>query len=229
MTSLRTAPRGADVHLWPIDIGRCTSDDEALLDDIEKARADRFVKEADRTRFVAAHAAKRRILSAYVGVPPSQCSFVVQKGGKPELSNDPSLQFSLTHAGNRAVMAVASTAAVGVDLELPRTLNDIDALAGEVATQAEVESLRALPPAAREGAFLCLWTRKEAALKACGTGLAGLPKELDVGCGDEETLTICRQIGRAIAVRSVPINGAIAAVARLDALGAIVFRSGTGA
>jgi 4'-phosphopantetheinyl transferase len=83
---------------------------------------------------------------------------------------DPGLDFSVSHAGGLAVIAV-SNRPVGVDVE--------DAMAGEqplapALTQRERATCRSYADFAR------LWTRKEAVLKAVGKGLALHPGRIEV-------------------------------------------------
>ena len=85
--------------------------------------------------------------------------------GKPALAAG-GAEFSLSHAGCYAVLAV-SRQAVGVDTE-PVRLPHV--LPRKVFSQAELDWLAAHPEA--EG-FCLLWTRLESALKAEGCGLAG--------------------------------------------------------
>ena len=64
------------------------------------------------------------------------------------------------------------TARIGVDLEFAREGREFTEIADRFFSQAESAELRALPPEARRAAFYRAWTRKEAYLKAWGTGLS---------------------------------------------------------
>jgi len=83
--------------------------------------------------------------------------------GKPFLPQGPS--FSLSHAGELAVLAVSPTP-VGVDVEKPRAVSDTVA---RRYFQAEERAWMEADPLNR---FFCLCTRKEAVLKCCGRGLS---------------------------------------------------------
>ena len=62
-----------------------------------------------------------------------------------------------------------------------RTDSGVDALARVCCTAPETQALQALDADARQHAFLRLWTRKEAYLKALGLGLSRGPEAIEVG------------------------------------------------
>lgn len=139
----------------------------ALLDDHERARLGRFRRDADRARYLAAHALTRIVLAGAVGVPAGALVFdrTCRCGaphGKPVLPGGPG--FSLTHAGDLVGVAVHPGGAVGLDVEQVRALTDLAAMAAHACSPQET--------APDADAFFTLWTRKEALLKAVGTGLA---------------------------------------------------------
>jgi 4'-phosphopantetheinyl transferase len=139
----------------------------ALLDGRERDRLDRFRRVADRARYLAAHALVRLVLAATVGTPAAALVFdrtcrCGAQHGKPVLPGGPG--FSLTHAGDLVGVAVHPDGAVGLDVEQVRELGDLPAMAAHVCSPQE--------SAADADAFFALWTRKEALLKAVGTGLA---------------------------------------------------------
>ena len=173
----------ADVHVWQADVGDASPEAYAVLSPDEQARADRFCRPADRTRFAASHAALRQILAAYLpdGPHPSALRFRVAEQGKPQLvmpSGAPDLRFSLAHSGSLALVAVALGREVGVDVELERPLPDVLRLAGRVAAPHEQEALQRLDARARVRAFFQLWVAKEAVLKARSTGLHADPRRV---------------------------------------------------
>jgi 4'-phosphopantetheinyl transferase len=71
---------------------------------------------------------------------------------------------------------------VGVDVEeLPPAGEDMIGVAEVVATPAELDELRALAEESRPAAFQRWWVRKEAVLKAEGTGFLTDPRAVHVG------------------------------------------------
>ncbi|MCP2258763.1 4'-phosphopantetheinyl transferase [Streptoalloteichus tenebrarius] len=148
-----------------------------LLDDDERRRYGRFLREGDRWRYVAGHALVRLVLAPLVGRSPSElrfstvCRHCGAGHGKPRLSPGSDVEFSLSHSGDRVVLAVARGVELGVDVEeLGRRTEE--GLAEHVLSPAEQAALAALPEDRRHAGFFTYWTRKEAVLKATGHGLA---------------------------------------------------------
>jgi 4'-phosphopantetheinyl transferase len=163
-----------EVHLWwgPLAIGgevlaRC----RALLDPAEIARAERLRIPEARRRFIAARATLRTILGEVTATEPRAVRFAYGEHGKPRLAGGGPC-FNASGSGDHVVVALAG-AELGVDLELLRPLARPEALAQRICTAAELAAWEKLPEADLDAALLRLWTAKEAALKALGTGLGG--------------------------------------------------------
>jgi len=165
----------SEVQVWWLPSGS-EGDDEAgssaLLDDDELARAGRFRFERDRVRFVHRHALVRRVLARYLDVAPAEITIRRTRFGRPELDPASGLSFSVSHADELTVVAVAQGCRIGVDIERLRPLDDELEIAETMFAEAEVALLRSVPLASRAHTFLELWTRKEAIVKAVGSGLS---------------------------------------------------------
>ncbi len=86
---------------------------------------------------------------------------------------------------DRRVCALVRGAAVGVDIETIRPMEDLEAAARRAMEPAELGRWAANPEDDRLDAFYRSWTRKEAALKAVGRGLSVDPRDAVVaadGC-----------------------------------------------
>jgi 4'-phosphopantetheinyl transferase len=212
------------VELWVVSLANASaSEDERLLDDAERTRAAQLAFERDRRRFVAAHAALRRVLAPYTGLTPAALRFSTEHSGKPRIAGEAGerLGWNLSHSGDMALVAVAG-GPVGVDIECTRPLDDLAGLAERCLTAAETRELASAAEPARVRAFLSGWTRKEACLKTVGAGLALDPRCLQVGLGPEERLVQFAWEGRAhrLVVRSVECaRDTLAAVALLAPAG----------
>jgi 4'-phosphopantetheinyl transferase len=147
----------------------------AALNDDERARAARFLRHEDAVRSAATRAALRDVLGAALGIAPHAVAIVVDASGRPSLdpAHRSSLDFNVSHAGEHALLAWAPAGRVGVDIEGGSRTVDWRALTREVCAPAEVAYLDGLPSGEREGAFLRVWSAKEALLKALGTGIVG--------------------------------------------------------
>ncbi|MBE0531165.1 MAG: 4'-phosphopantetheinyl transferase superfamily protein [Rhodospirillales bacterium] len=202
---------GTNVTLWRIQLPDKSPGPEAwaLLDGRERQRAEKFIHDRDRHRFVTAHAGLRLALAAETGQPPHALSFTVAPGGKPQLERH-ALSFNLSHTGTVAVVATCRGSAVGVDVEMAGRLRDLDGLAGMVMTPDEQVRFADLPPDFRQIAFMRVWTRKEALLKADGRGLMYDPRKVDVGVDDGTDRAIVLE-GISWTVRDVPLAPDLAA------------------
>ncbi|MCW2573775.1 MAG: phosphopantetheine-protein transferase [Frankiales bacterium] len=153
--------------------GEPSSQDEALLDDEERARSRRFVHRVDCYRFVIAHAALRLILARCIDVDSAAIRYEHGDHGKPRLAPGLGrLEFNLSHSQDLALLAITRDRPVGVDVEWLRVLSgDVMDLSETQFSETERKVLRALPPAERRTGFFRCWTRKEALIKASGEGL----------------------------------------------------------
>lgn len=168
---------GNGIHVWHAWLERdaqVISQFESILSADEKTRAARFHFERDRNRYIVARGVLRRLLGKYLDRAPATLQFTYGAYGKPALAETtvPSdLCFNLAHSGTLAVYAIALGRNVGVDVEQIRPEFSGDDVARRYFSQQEVTDLRSLPPDARALGFFQCWTRKEAYLKALGTGL----------------------------------------------------------
>jgi 4'-phosphopantetheinyl transferase len=185
-------PRSGDparegaVAVWSAWVDRLAPDDEALalLDPVVRARADRFHARLDRDRFVARRAFQRRVLGACLGIAPTDVAIHLTPGGRPSVDPSWGIDFSTSHDDGLAVIAVTSGGRVGVDIERVRHLPDALELAAAHMTPKETAWLRSRSPRTRSRTFLELWTRKEALVKALGTGLSVPLDGIDTMPGD---------------------------------------------
>jgi 4'-phosphopantetheinyl transferase len=157
---------GVDVWVVALD-----ADVPDTLSPRDRARANRRAGD-ERRRFIASHSAVRAIVAGYLDLAADAVNLDAPYG-QPLQVADGALAVSLAHAGERALVAVA-TAATGVDVEHVGNLpeDEVEEMAAFCLSPGELDELAALPIDARHVAFLRLWTRKEAYLKACGRGIA---------------------------------------------------------
>ena len=120
-------------------------------------------------------------------VDPGAASAVweIAPGGKPHLSDD-TVHFSLSHTDDLVAVAVSKTHPVGVDIERIRPMR-----AGFAARWlSEAEQRHVLNAPDGEAALLTLWTKKEAAAKRDGRGLAFRPQKIAVTDTESTVLTV---------------------------------------
>ncbi len=198
-----------EVRVWVVELdegilGNSESDADALepgpelaiLSDDERARAARFIRARERRRFARCRAALRHILGELLDRPPGSLRFRARAAGKPELEPDTgwgaepglpaALRFNVSHSADLAVIAVAVGREVGVDVERLKAIGEAERIVASFFTPAENAAFMAIPESDRPVAFLRGWTRKEAVLKAFGSGIAGLAARHETGFGLDE-------------------------------------------
>ncbi len=152
-------------------------DPERILSKEELSRADKFATRELRNRFVSRRWILRKILSEFCDEQPHSLQIHTGKYGKPYLAGEP-VQFSFSHTQNNAVIAIAYTGSVGIDIETLPSTETCTEVADRLLTQNEdIQHLRALDEEYRL-AFLRYWTLKEAIIKASGEGLSRDLKEI---------------------------------------------------
>lgn len=162
-----------EVRVWKADLDLWDGEDswlERWVDDEEFQQSRRFVYLRDARRFLVRRAFRRWVLSRELGVQPESLQWRCGPQGKPELVGTP-LQFNASHSAGHALLAVSSAGPVGVDLQhhapLGRDLMGIS----QRFSPGEKWALNSFLHPESAGAFFAVWSRKEAVLKAAGTGL----------------------------------------------------------
>jgi 4'-phosphopantetheinyl transferase len=163
----------ATVHVWTIPVDESPETVPSLLELLsgeERVRAARLRTTELRVRFVVAHGALRSILSGYLGVKPAALTFDSTEAGKPFLPGAP-VSFNLSHSDGLAICAVTMGGQVGVDIERLRRIDDADAIVKRYFAPGELRQYAAVRLPERTAAFFSTWTRKEAFVKAVGSGI----------------------------------------------------------
>jgi 4'-phosphopantetheinyl transferase len=168
--TLESLRASREVQLWTVPLLADDSTWQDLTAD-EKQRAEKFRFIRDRDRFVAARAILRVLLGRYLSASPRELVLAYEPQGKPWIA-DTDLQFNLAHSADLALYAFCAGARIGVDIEHVRPMPDGEAVARRFFAAEEFAALQTLPLAEREPAFFACWTRKEAYVKAIGTGLS---------------------------------------------------------
>ena len=174
------SPPVCAVQIYLADPARQDEGDLALawsvLDDEERAHADRLVQAIDRQTYVVAHGLLRGALARHAGVAAARVRFWRTPHGRPELvpptgDAGPAVRFNLAHTRGLVGCALTATADVGFDLEQVLRPAPLDVAPQHFSDQ-ERTGLDALPARERDDRFYTLWTLKEAYIKARGLGLA---------------------------------------------------------
>jgi 4'-phosphopantetheinyl transferase len=165
--------RVAGIDVWCIDLDAGHPGLDAasrVLSAEERDRAGRLRAPRARRRFVVRHLALRVILAGYGRADPARLTYRAGPNGKPAIDTGP--HFSLSHSGGLALCAVTADREVGIDVVRLRAVPEADDIVERLFSGPERRDYRLLKEGAPGHAFLRLWTRKEALLKAEGVGFS---------------------------------------------------------
>ena len=155
------------VHLFKVDtaavFNRVSLENLLPAEELEKAQ--RFLHQQDRQRYIVRKHVLRLLLARVLGINPGQLDFQVTANKKPCVQG---IEFNVSHSNNYIVILLASLPA-GIDIEYINPLFQFEDLMELCFNPEEQEFIRkASNPLVN---FYTLWTRKEAILKATGEGL----------------------------------------------------------
>ena len=189
---------GGEVHVWRTPLEQPPEVVQRLLrtlDTDEQTRAGRFHFEKHRRRFVVGRGVLRLLLGRYLEVKPEEVRFAYGPYGKPELDaahHADGLRFNASHSHELAVYAFVQDHDVGIDVEHIKDDFATQEIAERFFSEFEIEVLRALPREEQAAGFFRCWTRKEAYIKAIGSGLSHPLDQFDVTLGPDEPAALLR-------------------------------------
>jgi 4'-phosphopantetheinyl transferase len=184
------------VHLWRANLTLSNPELEELMTYLapdEVVRADKFRFALHKSRFIAARGILRQLLGKYLQVSPSDVIFTYSDRGKPQLPQNSSLQFNLSHSQEYGLFGFTLNHLIGVDLEYQRAMPDALNIAQRFFSVREFKMLKEAPQEKQARLFFQLWTAKEACLKAIGTGLSGSLASIEISFNEDQYLFLSRE------------------------------------
>lgn len=192
--------------MWLIDVTRFRPESlEILLSDTERERASRFRVASLRRRYITAHGCLKLLLRHGYGVALEEQILEQSTFGKPRLARFPQLHYSISYSGNYVMIGVNEGGEIGVDIEVVRTISDAADLADMHYTAKERAAIIGRSGRDLSRAFLNVWVRKEACVKAVGRGL-DIPLNAVECSGAGPAVTVCLS-GRRYDTGSVQFRG----------------------
>ncbi|HEX2968421.1 MAG TPA: 4'-phosphopantetheinyl transferase superfamily protein [Bacteroidales bacterium] len=140
-----------------------------LLSYEENHRADQLQFETMRQTYIISHGLLRMLLGEMTGLNPAEINILKDGRNKPYIRNY-LLHFNLSHTRNAFAIAICPDFPVGIDLENVNRDLDYSSIAEMCLNFREQMYVEENMAELCERFFL-LWTRKEAYLKAVGTGI----------------------------------------------------------
>ena len=164
-----------EIHVWMISLAEIFSLKELtnLLDETEHQRSANFHYPTAQQRFLIRHGARRLILSKYLDVQSARLRYSYTEYGKPYVAGTTGISFSASASENLGVLCLSRNP-VGIDIEHIKLQFSGDYLDEIIKMHASVDEKvqwTKVPYELKIRSFYTWWTRKEAYVKAMGTGL----------------------------------------------------------
>jgi 4'-phosphopantetheinyl transferase len=152
------------------EITRCCA---SVLSETELHRAERFIRQGDRSLFMQRRAFRRFCGALLLGSSKSlsQVVFEETENGRPYFFDLPEVWFSFSSCRFGFLGAWSSMYGIGVDIEDRTRDPGATALAREFFLAAEARAVEGHDGLASLRSFFHFWSLKEAALKSIGEGL----------------------------------------------------------
>ena len=189
---------------------------ESLLSSSERQQYVNIIADTERRRHETTRAVLRLVLGQLTGVPPAEVCLGIGKHGKPYMISVGVVNFSVSHSQSHSLIALSRCDVIGCDIEGRFQDDDVHRLGPVVLHAAELKSMQGLKRRDLHEAFMRCWVRKEAVLKAMGTGFGADPTCVMVGFSDAPGVCACPQ-GRRLHLHDGPVvAGCMTAVASED-------------
>lgn len=164
-----------EAHVW--SVSKCEHENRVqaywdILDETERDRAMKFRFLKDRLCFIIARGVLRNLLATYIYVSPEDITFSYGYNGKPYIDHKSDIQFNVSHSGDTIILGFVQKYDIGIDVEHTKRPVEVEKVARCFFSNEEISSLLSLDPTYHTQAFYNCWTRKEAFIKALGSGLA---------------------------------------------------------
>jgi 4'-phosphopantetheinyl transferase len=134
----------------------------------------RFIHPEDRLTYIAGRSAIRQLTGYQFGTDPRSVRIISGRFGKPYIDTDEPAApfwFNISHSRGELMIATATSTPVGIDVQWIDPNRDAQRIADRFFRNEEAHYLSGLAEPQKTFAFHRMWVRKEAYLKAVGTGI----------------------------------------------------------
>lgn len=172
--NITSLPDKGIVDIWQVPLTSLPTDKLSLietLDTDERHRHERFHKKLKQS-YLISHVACRQILAQYLNISAKEIQYKKNPYGKPLLDHDTSIRFNMSHSNTLAIVAVSIHNDLGVDLEFSDKKTAWKKIAKRFFHPTEIKHMLKQGEDEQKKTFFQIWTRKEAYIKALGTGFA---------------------------------------------------------
>lgn len=184
------------IHIWSTSLSIDPVQEKhllSLLSPDEQERIHRIRLSSSKQRAIASRGLLRIFLGYYLNVAPEFIQIGLGDHNKPYLiaPTHPAIKFNLSHSNDEVVYAFTLNADIGVDIEKRKTEFN-QAIAERYFSEHENAELAKLPLNEQHHAFYRLWARKEAIVKALGSGLTQPLSSFTVAAHDINETVECQ-------------------------------------
>lgn len=162
-----------EIHLWKLQISKFKpyyEDFWNTLSESEKEKANKFRFNKDKICNVLARGVLKKLLYSYCNTNSLFIQYT--KYNKPYINDLNNVRFNISHSKNYIIIAIAKNIDLGVDVEfINKNAVHEDVSKSFFSTEEQYELSMLKDSEKTEGFYRC-WTRKEAFIKALGTGLS---------------------------------------------------------
>jgi 4'-phosphopantetheinyl transferase len=168
--------RDGEVHVWSasLDVADAELDrmrDVLSSDELQRSKRSPLIKE--RNRFTVGRGLLRHIVATYLEIKPREIQFKYGHAGKPYLvDNRRNIHFNISHSGDIALIAVARSREIGVDVEKICDMPEMDEIVSRFFSDEAKGDFQSAPISDRTRVFFKCWTDREAISKCTGDGIA---------------------------------------------------------
>lgn len=174
----------------------------SLLHREELHKAQKYHFKKDSNRFIICRALLKCILANRTGIDLYKIRIILDINNKPFLYKSSNIHFNLSHSKDYGIIAL-SNKNIGIDLEYLNNDFDFIDVMPTVFSKKEIEIV--LSKQNKTYQFFKFWTRKEAVVKATGTGINDFLPQIQVLDGSNITSNIVEQ-NQDIQVMSFDLN-----------------------
>jgi 4'-phosphopantetheinyl transferase len=166
--------RSHEIHIWSSTFTgnyKDISHFEFVLSEDEIEKAADFISIPIQKKWIISRGILRNLLSMYLNLRPTSVEIFYGLYGKPQVSNDFSLYFNVSHSNDYIIIALSHSVEVGIDIEfIDPTLKVENLVSGILHSPEEIDFWRGVSQQDRLESFYKLWVCKEAFLKMHGQG-----------------------------------------------------------
>jgi len=171
------------VDIWHLSFSDASAGSDSFKEAMEtlnleeQAKAQAFVKEKDREKYILSHLFLRKVLSRYFpNIAPKEWCFEKNRYGKPYLhaKHGITFHFNLSHSESHVYMICSEQYVCGIDVEESKNMPLSEGVSALLFSEEESLVYKSLSEKEKVRMFYLYWTLKEAHLKALGSGLMEL-------------------------------------------------------